>query len=121
MRIHDLQSEPAILTELGRRLARVRIDLNLTQADLAREAGISKRTVERIEDGASSQTSSLIRILRALDLLAGLDALVPQPRSRPMDLLRRKDKPRRRASSKRATARRRASDQDEPWKWGEDA
>ena len=71
-------SDDAILTELGGRLARRRIDLDLTQAALAHEAGVSKRTVERIESGASAQMVSIIRICRVLDLVSGLDRLVPQ-------------------------------------------
>ncbi len=37
--------------EFGQRLARRRLDLDLTQAQSADEAGVGKRTVERIEAG----------------------------------------------------------------------
>ena len=58
----------------------------------------AKRTVERIEAGSSAQMSSVIRILRTLELLPRLDHLFPETEPRPMDLLKRKGKPRRRAS-----------------------
>jgi transcriptional regulator with XRE-family HTH domain len=115
MEFTSLLTDDALLAELGARLRRRRVDLALTQAELARRAGIAKRTVERLEVGASVQTSRLVRVLRALDLLAGLDALVPPVRARPMEHLRRDGKPRQRGSS--TTPRERA---DEPWTWGDD-
>lgn len=88
MQIDKLMTDAAILAELGKRLARRRLDSQLTQAELAREAGISKRTVERMEAGASAQMSSLIRICRVLDLIPGLDQFIPPSGLRPMDLIK---------------------------------
>lgn len=112
MNINNLMSDSAILTELGQRLARRRIDMQLTQADLAHEAGVSKRTVERIESGASAQMSSVIRICRVLDLVAGLNQWMPPAGPRPMDLIKIKGKTRQRASSGR-----KGSGTGEPWRW----
>lgn len=114
MPIDSLMTDDAILAELGRRLAQRRIDARLTQADLAHEAGVSKRTVERIEAGSSAQMASLIRIFRVLDLMSGLDRFVPPAGPRPMDLVKAKGKPRQRVSSGRTP---RGS--DEPWTWNE--
>jgi transcriptional regulator with XRE-family HTH domain len=112
MPIDNLMSDDAILAELGTRLARRRIDLQLTQARLAHEAGVSKRTVERIETGASAQMSSVIRICRVLDLLPGMDQFIPPAGPRPMDLIKIKGKRRQRASSSR-----KGSGPDDPWTW----
>jgi transcriptional regulator with XRE-family HTH domain len=68
---------------------------------LAEQAGVSKRTVERIEAGATAQMSTLIRLLRALELLDRLETLVPESGPRPMDLVKLKGKARKRASGKR--------------------
>ena len=51
MKIAKQASDEAILSELGGRLTRVRLEQNLTQAQLAEQAGVSKRTVERLEAG----------------------------------------------------------------------
>jgi transcriptional regulator with XRE-family HTH domain len=60
------------------RLAATRLDQNLTQAALAEEAGVSKRTVERLESGeVAARLSGLVRVWRALGLLERFDALVP--------------------------------------------
>jgi transcriptional regulator with XRE-family HTH domain len=115
MGIDGLMSDKVILEELGRRLGRRRVELEFTQAELAKEAGVSKRTVERVEAGDSTQTSTLIRILRILGLLEALDAALPETGPRPMDLLKLRGKERRRASSKK-----RGEDAEEEWSWGDE-
>lgn len=115
--IDPLMSDKRILAELGERLSARRIDLRLTQAALARQAGVSKRTVERVENGASTQTTSLIRLLRALELLDGLQQLLPPGRTRPMDLLKRAGKRRQRVSQSGDSA---AGETGEPWRWEDD-
>jgi transcriptional regulator with XRE-family HTH domain len=115
MKISNLLADEVILAELGARIAHRRLDLQLTQADVAEQAGVAKRTLERIEAGASAQMSSMIRILRVLALLPGLDRMIPEATPRPMDLLKRKGKERQRASKRRHNDR-----PDEPWTWGED-
>ncbi len=112
MNISDLLTDDAVLAELGRRIAARRIEMQLTQAMVAEQAGIAKRTLERMEAGHSSQLSSLIRVLRVLKALSGLEALIPASGPRPMDLLQRKGKARQRASRK-------AGEQPkaEPWSW----
>lgn len=113
--ITKLLTDDAILSEWGARLAQHRIRLQITQAQLANQAGISKRTVERIESGYSAQMSSIIRIFRVLDLMENLDRLVPVPGPKPMDLLKQKRKIRVRASK---VKRKQVS--KKPWKWKED-
>lgn len=96
----DLASltDAAVLAELGERLSRVRLQRNLAQAQVAREAGVSKRTLVRLEKGESSQLQTLVRVLRALGLLHNLDALVPPALPSPMEQLRMQGRERRRAS-----------------------
>jgi transcriptional regulator with XRE-family HTH domain len=113
--IEPLMSDQTILQELGQRLARRRVALGFTQAALAREAGIAKRTLERVEAGESTQTSTLVRILRALHMLDSLEAAIPAMGPRPMDLLKLRGKERRRASSKN---RRKTAEAD--WSWGDE-
>lgn len=115
MNIEKHLSDKAVLAEIGHRLGRRRIELELTQADLAREAGVGKRTVERIEAGESTQLSTLVRIMRVLGLLEGLDRLIPEPGPRPMDLLQLRGKERQRASSKK-----RLQSKGEEWSWGDE-
>lgn len=108
--------DAAILIELGRRLAERRIQEEWTQAELAKEAGIGKRTLERIEAGNSCQTAVLVRILRILDLEQELAGIVPKSGPSPMELWRMKGKERKRARSKR-----RVKIREKEWHWGDEA
>jgi hypothetical protein len=69
-----------------------------------------------MESGASAQMSSLIRVLRVLELLPNLDQTIPAAGPRPMDLLRRKGKVRQRASASRGEAQ-----IQKPWSWDDEA
>ena len=116
MSIEYVQSDTVILQQLGRGLAKSRLQLQLTQAELAEQAGVSKRTVERIEAGEPAQTDNLIRILRVLGLLENLSQLIPEAHLRPFEVLQLKGKERRRASGKK-TSRGAGDDQ---WSWGDE-
>lgn len=114
MRYEALHTDEATLIEFGSRLAAQRIMLGWTQEKLATEAGVGKRTIERMEAGESVQLSSLIRVLRELGLLNGLEMLLPEALPRPMELLRMKGKSRKRAP------RTKSDDNVKPrWTWGD--
>ena len=89
-----------------------------TQAALAEEAGVSKRTVERLdagEDGA--RLSGLIRVLRALRMTERLEALVAPPAISPVEQLKLAGRQRRRASGKRRPEQSRTRE----WTWGDES
>jgi len=115
MQFVNENSDEAILKELGRRIARYRLNRNLTQGALATEAGVSTRTLHRVEHGNSTHLSNLIRLLRALDLLENLEALVPQPALSPIQQLKMSGKRRRRASSRSGQP-----GKHRPWTWGDE-
>lgn len=99
MKITKQATDEAIRRELGGRLARARLEQNLTQAQLAEQAGVSKRTVERLESGGvATQLSAFIRVCRGLDLMERFDQLVPEPVPSPMAQLKLAGRKRRRAS-----------------------
>jgi len=114
MKFHELHNDAAALMELGHRLAQRRIGQQLTQAELARKAGIGKRTLERLEAGDITHTKTLIRVLRELDLLERLELLLPEPTARPSQVVKAEELPKR-VSRTRAQKR-----HDEPWKWGDE-
>jgi putative transcriptional regulator len=94
-------SDTVILQTLGQRLLADRLQRNWTQAALAEEAGVSKRTIERLESGESVQLANLIRILRSLQKLSLLEHVFPEPLASPMQQLKMQGKQRQRAHSKK--------------------
>ena len=109
----DRVAENSILSELGARLAQARLDLNMTQEELAEEAAVSKRTVERLETGQSVQLSNLIRVFDALGLVSHLNQIIPPSGPRPIEMLRHQGKQRRRATGGQAGPAK-------PWAWADD-
>lgn len=117
MKIEPTATDERVLKLLGERLLAIRLARNLTQAELAEQAGVSKRTLERLESGAvASQLSSLLRVCRALGLLDRFELLVPEPAPSPIAQLKQQGRPRRRASGGKAE-----STDAKPWAWAEDA
>jgi putative transcriptional regulator len=107
-------SDDALLKQLGQRLLQYRLNRNMTQAVLAKEAGVSERTINRVEHGHSTQLSNLIRLLRSLGLLENMDALVPEPAMSPIQQMKLQGKARKRASPSSEP------EESEAWSWGDD-
>jgi len=106
MNITKQATDEAVLGELGERLNQVRLERNLTQAQLAGQAGVSKRTVERLESGAvATQLSGFIRVCRALNLIERFDRLIPETAPSPIAQLKLRGRKRRRASATKAAAK----------------
>ena len=126
----EFASSEALIREVGKTLDKIRIrdeerpiavqifgsaESSMEgAAAVAEQAGIAKRTLERMEAGQTSQSGTLVRVLRVLDAASGLDNLIPESGPRPMDLLKQKGKVRQRASAKRA-----AKATGKPWRWDE--
>jgi transcriptional regulator with XRE-family HTH domain len=120
MKITQQLTDSAILQEIGDRLERRRIDAGLTQAELAEEAGISKRTVERMEAGHSTDFVMLIRALRALKLMESLEQLVPDLPQGPLALLKGRGRARSRVRHPRESPEgTMAAKAASSWKWRE--
>jgi transcriptional regulator with XRE-family HTH domain len=120
MKLRTELTDAAVLQELGTRLERRRIDASLTQAELAEQAGISKRTLERIEAGRSTDSIMLIRTLRALQLFDGLESLIADLPQSPIALLKRRGHERKRVGRPRKASEHSADrTSPRPWKWRE--
>jgi transcriptional regulator with XRE-family HTH domain len=117
MKLSPSLSDAAILGEIGARAAQARLARNLTQDQLAADAGVSKRTLERLESGQSVQLATVVRVLRALDLAAGFDLLIPEPTASPLAQLKLQGHRRERAS--RSTRGGKPPSKD--WSWDDDA
>ncbi len=112
-----MMTDQATLALLGQRIAQHRLQQNRTQAALALEAGVSKRTIERLENGESVQLTNLVRTLRVLDLLTRLDDLVPEMTPGPLAQLRSNQQRRKRASGGSGSKEDRGEGK---WTWGDE-
>ncbi len=75
-------------TVLGERLRRLRLDRNLDQRSTAEKAGISEKALRNLEGGRGSTVETLLRVLKALDYLQGIEMLAPEISVNPLELLR---------------------------------
>lgn len=95
---------------LGERLRALRIERDLTQAELAEAANVSLGALKRLERGMGSTTSTLVSVLRALGQERWVDALGPPPtRFNPLDVLDARNR-RKTATSDAPRVRRRRAD-----------
>jgi transcriptional regulator with XRE-family HTH domain len=114
MKITAQLTDESVLEELGARLAGARLGRNLTQAALAEQAGVSKRTVERLEAGAvATQLSGFLRVCRVLGLMEHFESLIPEAATSPMEQLKRQGAKRQRASGRKAAVA------PKKWTWGD--
>ena len=120
MHIDPLLTDDAVLAELGSRIERARLERNLTQRRLAEDASVSVSTLRRLEAGGGATVTNLVRVLRALELLEGLEQLVLEPVPSPIQQLRLAGRRRRRASGRRARERR-PRGEGGTWVWADEA
>jgi transcriptional regulator with XRE-family HTH domain len=70
-------SNSALLAEIGARLKSLRVEQNKDQQQFAYEAGLSLRTLSRLENGHSVSFEAVLKVIRALGLIERLDLLLP--------------------------------------------
>jgi transcriptional regulator with XRE-family HTH domain len=81
-------SSEQIETALGERIERIRLSRNITQQQLADEAGVSLRTVRRLAKGEGVSLDTFIRVLSALRIQTNLKLLLPDPSVSPVERVR---------------------------------
>jgi transcriptional regulator with XRE-family HTH domain len=105
MRIDSSLSDRAISAELGSRLKRLRLEHNLDQRGLAEEAGVSRTTVQRMEEGETVTLTSLLRVMRTLGIVEAFERAIPEPLPSPIQQLDLQGRQRQRASGRRTRRR----------------
>ena len=84
MNIDHLTPHEQTLSELGKRLARVRKQQGYAQEKLARAAGIGVATLKRMEGGQGGQLESWIKVAQALHMAESINTLMPEHFDSPM-------------------------------------
>ena len=97
---------------IGERIKQYRVNAGISQKDLETESGVSVRSISRLEQGASIQLESFIKILSALNLDKNIDLLIPDQTKRPSFYLKNSEKPKQRVRKKEGST--------EKFKWGDE-
>ena len=98
MKFSPLNGDSAVLEEVGRRLAETRLEQNRSQESIATAAGVSRRTIIRMEAGEDVSLATFVRVIRELGLIQNLEQLLPEAAPSPIERLKTEGKRRRRAS-----------------------
>lgn len=88
---------------LSARLRNYRIDLEMTQQELALNSGVSLRSIQNFENGKDIQLGNYIKLMIALGLADNLSLLIPDVTTRPSAYLQ-PDRPRQRVRKSKGVA-----------------
>lgn len=94
-------TDKEIMREICQRLSMYRLQINLTQDEIAVRTGLNQKTISHAESGKDPRLSTIIKILRALGRLEALDAFLPKPGISPLMLAKMAGRERRRARKPR--------------------
>lgn len=79
MKFTFTDTEAEVLAEIGRRIAALRLSMNLSQQELAARSGTSKRFVERLEQGSGNPNlRGFIAVCSVLRRIPEFEQLLPE-------------------------------------------
>lgn len=104
--------DSTIAAEIGQRLEKIRLELNISQQKIMEELGISDGTYRAAIHGRM-KIDVLIGILRILGKLENIDNFLPETPFSPLALLKREGKKRKRASPEREIVQATIAENDE--------
>jgi len=91
----QFKSPEELQVELGRRIRQLRLYRNLDQRAVAEKGGIARAALQNLEAGRGSSVQTLVRTLKALNFLEGIEILAPEPTVNPLALLKTRKPPQR--------------------------
>ncbi|SFB69404.1 Helix-turn-helix [Butyrivibrio sp. YAB3001] len=104
----------AYIDEIRRKVRRYRIELSITQTDMAEMTGLSLSFIKKFENGNSISAENLFKILIVLDLADMVNNSIPDLEKSPSAYIEsQKNKTKQRAHKKSA-------DRKTNFKWGDE-
>ena len=85
-------SDTQVVERLGAELRRMRLERNLSQAEVATRAGLDRTTVVKLEAGRAATLLTVVQVLRALGKLELLDPFHAEPQPTPYMLVEAQEK-----------------------------
>ena len=83
----NLLTDANALARLGTEIKRMRLERNLSQGEVAKNTGLDRSTIARLEGGRAATLLTVVQVLRALDRLQLLDPWVAEPPASPYMLV----------------------------------
>ncbi len=108
-----LATSNQIEAALCNQIERIRLSRNITQLQLSEEAGVSLRTIGRLEKGEGVSLDTFIRVMMALGLQQNLKMLLPEPSIKPIERVGIVRKERKRAHPSSSSIKK------QRWTWGD--
>src|SRR6056297_2686309 len=109
----SLATSNQIEAALCKKIEQIRLLRNITQEQLSKDAGISLRTLRRLEKGEGVSMDTFNRIMMALGIQHNLESLLPDPSIRPVERVKRN-------SVERKRARPTKTNNKQSWSWGDE-
>ena len=94
-------SDKALTETIGAFVKHHRLNQNKTQNEVSRAAGISRSTLSLLERGETVTLSTVIQVLRVLNLLYMMDVFKIQEQMSPIELAKLEQQKRQRARNKK--------------------
>ncbi len=94
-------ADPAVVKTICQSLRQMRLNRNMSQAELAERSGLNRVTISRMEAGRAATLLTIVQVLRALDKLSVFNSFAEEPEISPMQLLREQERRRKKASPRK--------------------
>jgi transcriptional regulator with XRE-family HTH domain len=98
--MNDYFSDQEILTELGRSLKKIRLNLNMTQKESAERVGMDRATLSLMENGKASSLNYFLRLVKLYGKTEELLSVFRLPEISPMEMYKLQKKKRKKAGAK---------------------
>ena len=82
----NIKNNNAIMISIGKRIESLRLQKHIKQVELAKASTVSISTVRRMEAGKNFSMEALVKVLRSLDQLQDLQALITVPSLSPVEI-----------------------------------
>jgi len=90
--IDYFMSNEALLQYIGKQMRQMRINAQLSQQQLAENAGVSRSTITQVENGKSIKMESIVAMLRVMNKLEILNQFETEAMVSPLLLAKREGK-----------------------------
>lgn len=107
--MNELMTPKEISLELAKRIKTIRLQLNMSQIEIAKKCGIDVKTYQSFEYEGKGSFINFIKIVQKLGKVLELDALLKDEPILPKNKILNKIKPIRKRASNRSTSKKKLS------------